>query len=159
MMAAPVGPFYPTSELVAIAWLGLNVPGLAAGQVGTTLPKDVAAWQDQGFLQVQSIPGGRQPDVDLPLRLPVLQLDGWATSGPSSSKPPWNLANRLLELVRLACEDAQTGKYGKTLVVKADYRNARVQAVYPLTEPARVPEDPSGYARFTMDLAVDWVPA
>lgn len=158
MMAAPTGPFHPTSELVAVKWLTIYVDGLSEGQVGTTLPKSVSAWADQGFLQVQTVPGGRAPDIDLPRRLPVLQLDGWACA-PGSSKPPWDLANRLVELVRVATEDAQVGRYGITITPKTGYSDARVQAVYLVSEPQRVPDDPSGYARFTADLAIDWVPA
>lgn len=158
----PAGPYPPTNELVAVAWLGTRVAGLTPAMVATTLPKDTTKWADTGFLQVQAIPSGL-PDVDIPLRRPRLQLDGWATANPtgtsSSIKPPWNLANRLLELVRIATEDAQTGYYGKPVALPDNYSPARVQAVYLITEPMRVTDDPSGYARFTADLAIDWMPA
>lgn len=161
-MSAPVGPFNPTSELVAVAWLSAYVldeqGDTIESQIGTTLPKDNTAWADKGFLQASSIPGGRSPDLDVPLRLPVVQLDGWACT-PGSNKPPWHLANRLLELVRLTTEAAQTGNYGKPLVVKTGYLNVRVQAAYLISEPGRVTDDPSGFARYTADLAIDWVPA
>ncbi len=128
-----------------------------------SLPKDTTKWDDAGFLQVSAVPGGRSPDVDLPRRLPVMQIDAWATANTSgtasSNKPPWNLAAQLIEHVRVATEDAQTGHYGKTLTVKTDFLPVRVQAVYLLSEPERVRDDPSGFARFTADLAVDWVPA
>lgn len=154
-MSAPVGPFNPTNELVAVAWLGASVPGIAAGQVATALPKDVTAWADQGFVQVTAI-AGRAPNIDVPLRHPVFQLDFWANT-PNSLKPPWNLANRLAELVRVATE--AWPNYGKTVTVKDGYLPARIQAVYLISEPSRVPDDPSGFARYTADLAIDWVPA
>lgn len=156
-------PYRPTSDLVAVAWLVEYVPELVAAMVGTALPKDTTKWAATGFLQATSVPGGRTPDIDVPLRRPVVQLDAWATantSGTASSiKPPWNLAAELLEHVRIATEDAQTGHYGKPLVVKANYLDVRVQAVYLLSEPSKVLNDPSGYAHLTADLAIDWVPA
>ncbi len=162
MSPLPAGPYPPTNELVAVAWLAQRVTGLTADIVGTGLPKDTTKWADTGFLQVQALPSG-MAEVDIPLRRPRLQLDAWATANPSgsasSNKPPWNLANRLLELVRIATEDAQTGHYGKPVELPENYAPARVQAVYLITEPMRVLADPSGYARFTADLAVDWVPA
>lgn len=160
-------PLYrPNSELVAAAWLALYVPDLTAvtagDLVGATLPKDAAKWAATGFLQVSSL-GSGSPSVDIPLRRPVLQLDSWATGNTSSTasslKPQWNLAADLIEAVRIATEDAQTGRYGKSIAVRAGYLNARVQAAYLVTEPLRVLDDPSGYARFTADLAIDWVPA
>lgn len=162
-MALPAPPHRPTSDLIAVAWLVAYVPELVAAMVGTALPKDTTKWADTGFLQATAVPGGRTPDVDLPRRLPVIQLDAWATANTagtaSSNKPPWNLAAQLIEHVRVATEDAQTGRYGKPLVVKANYLNVRVQAVYLLSEPSKVPNDPSGYAHLTADLAIDWVPA
>lgn len=154
-MTDPTGPYPPTNELVAVAWLGDRVAGVVAGQVATTLPKDTSAWAAAGFLQVQAIPGGI-PSVDGFGRHPIVQLDAWATVT-GSDKPPWNLANRLLELVRIATEGAQV--YGKAVTLPADYSAARVLAAYLVTEPTRVPGDPSGYARFTADLAIDWVTA
>jgi hypothetical protein len=151
--AAPEGPYPPTNELVAQAWLSQRVVGVSPGQVATTLPKDTAAWADAGFIQVQALPGG-SVDIDTYIRHPVVQLDFYATR-PNSDKPPWNLANRLVELVRIATEDAQ--EYGKPVDLPPDYMAARVLAVYPIGEPTRVTDDPSGYARFTLDLAVDWV--
>lgn len=169
MTPAPGAPYRPTSELVGIAWLKLRVPEFASlladniDIVGTALPSDTTKWAATGFLQVTAIPGGRPVDIDLPRRLPILQLDAWATantSGTASSiKPPWHLAAQLIEYVRIATEDAQTGYYGKTIDIKTNYRQARVQAAYLVTEPDKVLDDPSGYAHFTADLAVDWVPA
>lgn len=163
MSPLPSPPYRPTNDLVGVAWLVTYVAELDAAFVGTALPKDTTKWADTGFLQVTAIPGGRGPDIDLPRRLPVLQLDAWATANTSgvasSNKVPWNLAAQLIEHVRIATEDAQTGRYGKTIPVKTDYLPARIQAAYLLTEPEKVLNDPSGYARFTADLAIDWVPA
>jgi hypothetical protein len=40
-----------------------------------------------------------------------------------------------------------------------NYSPAIVLSAYPLSEPSRVEADPSGYARFTFDLALDWARA
>lgn len=153
------GPFLPTNELVAVAWLSQRVPGIVAGQVATTLPSSPAAWAAEGFVQVQSI--GGIPDVELPVRHPLMQVDFWAASvdasGTVSSKPPWNKANRLAELVRAAIEDGQ--EYGKPVTLPADYLGARVLAVILISEPMRMSGDPSGYAHYSADLALDWVRA
>lgn len=153
MNPALVGPFAPTSELVAVAWLGQRVDGIAPGQVATTLPKDPASWADEGFVQAQALPGG-QVDIYTHIRMPVVQVDYWAAT-PKSNKPAWHKANRLAELVRIATEDAQV--FGRAVILPADYDGARVLAVYPASDPTRVNDDPSGYARYTQDLAIHWV--
>ena len=155
MTPTPVGPYPPTNELVAVAWLR-TVAGIDSGQVATTLPKDPTTWADAGFLQASAIIGGL-PDRDGLGRHPFVQLDAWANGG-ASGKPPWNLANRLLELVRIATEDAMIGHHGAAVVLPTGYGGARVLSAYLVTEPARVVDDPSGYARFTADLALDWAP-
>lgn len=157
---ALTGPYFPTNELVAVAWLSQRVNGIVAGQVATTLPsfKDgTLSWAAEGFVQVQAIPGG-VPDVELPIRHPVLQVDFWAanvdSSGSVTGKPPWNKANRLAELVREATLEQQ---YGQPVTLPADYLGARVLAAILISEPMRMEGDPSGYARFSADLALDWV--
>lgn len=143
----------PTNEVVALAWLSQRVEGITEGQVATSLPSDVTKWADEGFVQVQAIPGG-SPDIDTFQRRPVLQLDFWATT-PGSNKPPWNEANNLAERVRIATEEGQS--FGKPVVLHPRFSGARVQSAYLLTEPTRVTDDPSGYARFTADLMLHWV--
>lgn len=152
MSGAPVGPYLPTNELVAAAWLGQRVPGLAADMVATTLPSNPAAWQASGFVQVVALPGG-SPDLYVPIRKPVLQVDAWATPAATSGKVPWGLANHLAELVRVAV-DGQA--YGLPVTLPVGYLGARVLGVILATEPRRVEGDPSGYARYTLDLAVHW---
>lgn len=154
MSLAPVGPFLPTNDLVGVAWLRQRVPGLDAGQVATSLPRDPSSWRAAGFLTLSTL--GRSPDVDIPVRHPAYRLDAWAAGADGSTKPPWNLANRLIELVRAATE-SDTALYGKAVTLPAGYLGARVQAAYLLDEPQRIEGDPSGYARFTSLLAIDWV--
>jgi hypothetical protein len=153
MTAAP--PFPPNSDLVALAWLAQRVPGIVAAQVAATLP-DVATWLDEGFVTARSIPG-TQPNVDIPLRRPVIQVDCWGAGGAQTAKPHWPKAFRLSELIRLATETPQ--QYGRPVTLPAEYAGARVQAAYLIAEPSRAEGDPSGYAHVTFDLALDWVPA
>ena len=148
-------PFPPNTDLVALAWLSQRVPGITAAQVAGTLP-DVASWLAEGFVTAASVPG-TQPVIDLPVRRPIIQVDTWGASGTSTAKPHWPKAYRLAELIRLAAEEGQV--YGQPVTLPAEYTGARVQAVYLVTEPNKVPGDPSGYAHVTLDLAVDWVPA
>lgn len=154
-MTDPIGPYLPTSGLVSTLWLRQRVPGVAAAQVAGELPDDRSKWADEGFIQVTEIPGSRA-DIDLPqARRPIVQVDFWACKI-GSAKPPWHLAARLVELVRAAVENQE---YGQPLVMPASYLGARVQAAYFLDEPSVVRDDPSGYARLTADLEVDWVRA
>lgn len=148
-------PFPPNSDLVALAWLAQRVPGIVEGQVAASLPA-VASWVAEGFVTALSIPG-TQPNLDIPLRKPVVQIDAWGAGGTATAKPHWPKAFRLAELIRVATEAGQL--YGKPVTLPDDYSDARVQAVYLLSEPSRVNGDPSGYARVTFDLALDWVPA
>lgn len=159
MSADIAGPFYPTDELVGIAWLSQRVPGLHAGMVATTLPRPSAElgsvpWVEQGFVQVQAISTGRSL-VDIPVRRPVLQVDCWAATPVSSSKVPWNKAARLVELIRVATEDDT--RFGQPVDMPVNYLGARVQAAYIGIDPTRETGDPSGFARFSLGLALDWV--
>jgi hypothetical protein len=159
-MSAPAGPYYPTNALVAVAWIGQRVPGVVAGQVATRLPRDKAAWADEGFVQVTPITG--VPDVDIDVRHPLVQVDAWAVTldaaGNVSTRPPINKANRLAELVRTACH-LDTARYSSPVEMPANYLGAIVLSAYPITEPSEMPDDPSGFARVTFDLALDWARA
>ena len=114
MSPVPAGPYYPTSPLVAVAWLGQRVAGLAPGMVATRLPRDLSTWADLGFVQATVVTG--TPDVDVPIRRPLVQVDAWAHS-PDGVKPPVNKAARLAELVRVATEDG--AQYGKPVAMPA----------------------------------------
>lgn len=156
--------YYPTDELVAQAWLGQRVPEiLAAGgaaMVAGTLPA-VGSWSafagGLAFCQATLIPGN-VPKVDVPLRNAVIQVDCWAVSSADSVKPAWNVAAQLVEAI-WHFTNSPTAKYSSPIqIALANYAAANLKAVYPLNNPRRVPNDPSGYARFTIDLEVDWAP-
>lgn len=141
------------TELVTEAWLS-TVDGMPAGAVATTLPADNSTWAASGFVTVGPTVGG-QPDVDVPMRRPVVQVDCWAVN-PESRRPPWGRANWLAELIVAACYD--TASMQRTLTLRPPgFPSARVLAAYPVTEPRRVPSDPAAYARYHLDLQVDWI--
>lgn len=155
MTPVPPGPYLPTSALVAVAWIGSRVSGITADMVATKLPRDLTRWADLGFVQATVLPGS--PDIDTGARMPVVQIDTWAHS-PEGVKPPVGKATRLAELIVRATEnDVQT--FGQTLSLGPNFLPVRVQSVYPATEPSEVPDDPSGFARVTLDLAITWVRA
>lgn len=157
MSPIPAGPYLPNSGLVAQAWLGQRVDGLTPSMVAAALPRDVTAWADQGFVQATIVPG--TPDMDTGARAPLVQVDCWAVAlnaGAVSTKPPVYRAWRLAELIVRATENDRQS-FGLPVVLPANYLPARVQSVRPVTEPSEVPGDPSGYARITLDLALDWV--
>lgn len=156
-MSIPAGPYLPTTALVAVAWLGQRVPGLTDAMVATRLPRDLSTWADAGFVQATIVPGAAE--VDIPVRHGIVQVDAWAVNvaadGSASAKPPINKAARLAELVyRATLDDVQV--FGRPVTMPTNYLAARVQAAYAITEPSEVPDDPSGYARVTFDLALDW---
>ncbi len=160
MSPAPVGPFLPTNALVAVAWAGQRVPGLTASMVATRLPRGFTTWADAGFVQMTPITGA--PNVDIPVRRPVMQVDCWAVTvdaqGAVSKKQPVHKANRLAELIRDATERSEALD-GRPLAMLDNYLAARVLSAYLLSEPVEVPGDESGYARVTFDLQIDWARA
>lgn len=155
MSPVPPGPYYPTNALVAVAWLGQRVPGLAPAMVATRLPRDLAAWADLGFVQASVVTG--TPDVDVPIRRPLVQIDAWAHS-PDGVRPPVNKAARLAELVRVATE-LPTARYSSPVEMPANYAGAVVLSAYVVTEPYEVTDDPSGFARISLDLVLEWARA
>lgn len=143
----------PSIDLVAPAWLRL-VPGVPADRVATSLPSDLAKLQgDTGFITVERVGGG--PARDVPMRGSALRVSAWAAPSAGSTQVPWGRASDLVEAVL-------TGTYSDALVgILIDlsargYAAVRVLTVYALGEPARVTGDPSGFARFDIDLLMNW---
>lgn len=159
----PALPLLATSELVAVAWLG-SIPAIetigGTQVVATTLPPDAgpdgkaAAWTKTGFITVTVV--GGSPDVYVPEKKPVLQVDCWATR-PGSSRPPWDQANALMETIRYAT--LQRTGFNRVLALSARgmaYPSAVVDSAYFLTEPHRDYSDAADYARYLVDLQLIW---
>ena len=152
-------PLRATSELVAVAWIG-SITNLSPQMVATTLPPDAnpdgspASWLQTGFVTV-SVVGG-SPDIYLPVKKPVIQVDCWAAR-PGSNRPPWWQANVLAETIRYAT--LQRTGFNRTLELAANgatYPSAVVTSAYFMTEFRRLYSDVADYARFTADLHLIW---
>lgn len=139
----------PNSELVVGAWLG-GVAGLSPQMVATQLPRDIPA---TGFV-TYAVTGGTVA-MYTPLRSPVLRVDCWATSK-GSNKPQWFLANSLAELIDQGCRASNAQRW---LTLPGSYMQARVTTAYLASEPQRVYDDPGNLARYTLNLAANWVAA
>lgn len=145
----------PNDEVVAVAWLQAAVTGLT-GKVATALPDP--PWNaDNEFVQVMQV--GGTPDIHLPILEPVVSVNCFAMVT-GSTKPPWNHANQLAMKIWKA---TQAIRYGTSAAVALDlpgaYGNALVRAVTAVSQPRRVPSDPSQFAVYNLDLLLSWVPA
>lgn len=157
-------PMNPNSDLVGEKFLA-GISGLSAAMVATTLPRDPLTWTsfgpNKGFVVVTVV--GGDPDLYLPIRNPVYQVDCWATR-PGSTNPPWGTANHIAELVRSHIE-ARPILYKRALTFtdKGEYSGARVLEAALRTEPRRAITpgptpvgDEGGYARYMLDLQLSW---
>ena len=148
-MSAPV--LRANHDLVAQAWLA-GVPGLSVAMVASALPSDVTTWTQAGFVVVETVGGA--PDIDVPLRKPVMSVSCWAVA-PDSHKPPWGKANNLAEHISAACQDHQACV--RVVDLPDGFPFAQVHTVYLLNEPRRITSDDPGYARYSFDLQLMWV--
>lgn len=143
-------PLRPNSELVAVAWLQ-SIDYLGS-RVATSLPTDNSTWSASGF--VTAVAAGGSAPAYVPFREPVIGVTCWGAA-PTSGKPPWNLAAQLAEAVLEETLDHRT--VPRLVTLPAAYNPAFVRGVRALTEPRRVPGDVASYARYTLDLAFQWV--
>lgn len=147
---------HATTDLVACTWLA-SLPGFSPAMVGTTLPRPdgdgVLSWASTGFVQVTAVVGGT-PEMYVPLASPVIQIDCWATQA-DSDLPPWAKANALAENIRWGCLDP--ANFQRAITLRSGYAQARMKSAYLLTEPRRVPGDEADYARYLVNLTLNWV--
>lgn len=139
----------PSSELVAAAWIG-SLPGFTPAMVATTLPKDTTSWAATGFVTVT--PAGGSPSVDVHTRWSLIQVDTWGASL-NSGKPPWGPASDLAETIVRACWD---DNQQVNVAVRPGYNVARLYGVWAATDPIRIWDDTSSYARWRFDLRLTW---
>lgn len=146
----------PNSELVAVAFLQ-QMPGVTADVVATQLPKNEADWAANGAITVAVV--GGHPDVDLPVRNPLVQVDCWATTL-NSNKPPWFKAAALAEAVWQATRNRNRG--ARVISISSGpvpYPAAIVLTAVFLTEWRRIYDDKADAARYSADLGMTWAPA
>lgn len=150
---------HPNGELVGQAWL-IAYAGVDVGKVASKLPNPVESpWPEDGFVQVRALVGA-STEATLPeRRTSVLQVDTWGTRQIRDRdvfRPLWAVAMDLAECIRVATFPG-VQEYGKPLTMPvADYSPARVLVGSLLSEPTRVEDDPSGYARMTLNLSLTW---
>lgn len=146
-------PLFPGTDLVGVGWLKLN-PLLPAGRIATALPKDDDAIRAPGF--VRTLISGGTPGVDMPWRQPVITAQCWTAPVAGSVKLPWGTANQLAErIVAMTYDRAYQQRAIDLTAINPNFIPARVATVIALSEPRRVP-DPSGFARFDVDLLFHW---
>lgn len=146
---------HATAPLVTVAWLA-SLPGFSTAMVGGILPRPgsdgVLPWALTGFVQATTPVGGGS-DMYVPMNSPVMQIDCWAAQS-NTDLPQWAKANALAETIRWACladDSTQTA-----LTLRAGYAQARVRSAYLVTEPKPVYGDEDDYARYLLNVALNW---
>lgn len=140
----------PHNELVAKAWI-TGIPGFLAG-VATKLPEDPATWAENGFVLIERVFGSSH--MYFPFHSPVFGLRIYAVNL-TSDKLPWNKANYICELIRMATYDQDVIK--RDLTLPTGYSPARVIEASVPNEPDRG-TDPGSYAVYDMELELNWIP-
>lgn len=144
------------TDLVMGLWLS-SLPGFNSGMNARKLPEraeENASLQTSGFVTWRTV--GGTPDMYVPERKPVLQVNcyGFPTSS-SSRKPQYNVANGLAETVAYAC--VNNTNFNAKLTLPTGYPPARVQQAHLLTEPRPVFGDKAYWAIYQFDLQLYWL--
>lgn len=141
----------PTPMGTAIAWLSTFMPAVASN-----LPAldswPVLSAPVRTFTVVPMVVGGSS--LDTPLRVPIVQVETWAAV-PGSDKLQLGAAEQ-------QAEEIVTRIYADPFVPvlvrqRTGYDQALVQSARLLTEPRRLDDPDTGYARFVMDMELAWV--
>lgn len=148
---------YPANTDLAVqTWLS-NLPFLNAGMVGAELPEKAeqnTSLAASGFVTAYTV--GGTPQLYVPMRQPVVQIDTWGFPALSGRRPQWELANQLAELLVAACYNGTL--IGSALPIgKNGYGTIRMMQAHPLQEPHRVYSDRAYRARFRFDLQTYWI--
>jgi hypothetical protein len=146
---------HPTATGTMITWLQGFMP---AGAVASNLPKidswPVLSGTVRGFVTVPLVAGGTVHYAGV--RVPVLQVETWAAI-PGSDKPQYGAAEQLAEDIVSAAGSLNSGGSSVRVLQRAGYNEALIHAVASLTEPRRLDDPDTGYARYLMDLSLAWV--
>lgn len=144
------------TDLAVQAWLAA-IPSFNAGMVGRELPENPESNTGlvaSGFLTALTV--GGSPEIYVPRRSPVIQIDSWAFASSTSRRPEWARANKLAEQLVAACYN-RTALETTLPLNKTGYGSVRVLSAYPLQEPRPIYGERSYRARFHMDLQVHWI--
>jgi len=138
----------PNIDLVGVAWLR-SLAGVPSDSVATKLPS--ADKLRGGFVRWRSGLGG-SPGTSI--RRPIGAAECWAAPSAGSSQVPWGAASDLVEAVFTAADAPEF--ITVRLALPGTYGSVLVHSVRALGEPAKVEGDPSGFARFDVDLEINW---
>lgn len=138
-----------TNTAVIEAWLKTLEPVTDASKVGPTLPSATAGWASTGFWQVTTV--GGSPHPDLGTARPVTEVSCWAAT-PNSEFAPHNRAEQMAMDVRNAAARPVTTRTELTV----NGEEVVLLGVSVVSEPRRVPEPRTGYARSMVQLAAHW---
>ena len=135
-----------TNTQVVEAWLK-TIDSVPDSLVGPTLPSDNSTWGASGFYQVTTV--GGTPNPDLGIKEPVVAISCWAAVA-EGSHAPTNRAESYATDIRNAAMSARTMRLtiGATTVF--------LLGVNAVTEPLRVPDVRTNYARSDVQVQVWW---
>ncbi|MFC8077521.1 hypothetical protein ACFUN8_18540 [Streptomyces sp. NPDC057307] len=146
---------YANSELVARAY----VKSLGITGCNTTLPQNPANWGGDTFVVLSVTGANIHPEFRL--RMPVITAECFATKlanpkpdGVTTQSPDWAKACDLAEKIVMGCYDDFVPVDIALGVTGAPA--ARIYNVGLIGEPRRVPDDQSGYAKYTVDFQIKW---
>jgi len=154
---------HPNSELVAMAWIA-SIPAtfgaFTASMVATQTPAE-QNWplNSDGigrFITVTTI--GGTPMLGMPVSQPVIEVKAYATK-PGSNKPPWFVANDLLQRIWLSTHSKLPGVFGRALTITSNgavYNSACALEAIVHAEPRRIYSDPRNWACYSMDMSLTW---
>jgi hypothetical protein len=142
---------HPTATGTVITWLATFMPAVAQN-----LPK-VSSWPVlsdtvRGFVTVPAVVGGSGRDT--PLRVPVMQVECWGAAI-DSDRPHYGAAEQLAEDV--VFEVYNDAAYPRTVTQRTGYNAALIQSARLITEPRRLDDPDTGYARYVLDVELAWV--
>jgi hypothetical protein len=148
---------YPANTDLAVqAWIS-SLPAFNAGMVGAELPEKAeqnTSLIASGFITAFTV--GGTPELYVPLRQPVVQIDTWGFPVAAGRKPMWDRANHLAEQLVAACYNG-TNLETNLPLNRNGYGTVRMLQAHPLQEPHRVYSDRGYRARFRFDLQAYWI--
>lgn len=149
-MTAPA--YVPTSRLVAEAWVRAAIAG---PEVGQKLPQISDQLRADGFIRVPTVGGSADRDVPV-YQSPVVTAECWWPPPKRGEFSHWHRAEQLAQRLVLATDDPELMGLDIDLSAVGDFAPARVHDVIALTLPDAVEEDPNDWARYDIDLLINW---
>lgn len=147
----------PNTDLVGVYWLKRNPKFSAAniGGIATRLPSGAGAQaaMRRGFITTMVVGGA--PNMELPIRSPIIAVSCWAAQAAGSQKVPWAQASQLAEWVWEMTYDRAHQNVSLVFSLPG-YAHARVMTVVALTEPRRIEGDAGTDARVDIELQLNW---